>query len=521
MSSYKENAKESFRRVFGKLDVFSLKKNREALEAIENRTSFIPDPENIIEDGTFSNNKRLRKRADRIRGINFISLPMYIKRDCDKKYTYMDLAMHYLVAFLIIAVVAWIFKLNVKSTFVLIGFYFFFGPSMVYHYHRKKFEEHMFGECVRYIEQMIYSFTRKTKVLTALQETRLVVGGRLGQAIDFAIDKIQNGTVRQGEGDIYSAALKEVEAIFPCARVKNLHEFLAEVENVGGKHTTSLDIMLEDLREWDVRTGQFQKNQGVKAVGMLFSIIMSMGTCLFMSSILPADMGGDISGFAVYQILTTIAFIVMFFMYRFVDRKLTKSWVSDDFEMDQEQIDKDCAKINAYFEGKKGLRPTLAINRIKRELDKKFPRWVMRFALLASTRSIPAALHDSIANCPNVMRAELQKLVAAIDENPNGIEPYLDFFAYIDDMPQLRSMMLMVYSLSEYSSDDIDKHVLAIVRRNFMLQATAETIENDESLARFSLYVTLPMIFACVIMMVNVAMIVVNMIDVVTADLQF
>lgn len=517
--SYKDNAKDSFRRIFGKAEDFSLKKNKEDMERLENRTTFIDDSDDVIEEGTFSKDKRLKKKANSVKGINFISLPKFLKRDCDKSFSYLNLAFHYLIAFLIIVVVGWIFKLNYKSILVLLSFYFIFAPSLIYHFHRKKYEQYMFGECVRYVEQMIYSFTRKTKVLTALQETRLVVDGRLGQAIDFAINRIQNGTVK--EGTIYSYALKEVEAILPCSRVKNLHEFLAEVENVGGKHNTSLDIMLEDLREWDVRTGQFQQNQTTKSVGMLFSIIMSMGTCLFMSSILPADMGGDISGFAVYQWLTTIAFIVMFFIYRMVDRKLTKSWIVDDYEMDQDQIDRDCEKIHNYFETGKGLKPTVSINRIKKELEKKFPRWVMRFSLLASTQSIPAALRNSIASCPNVMRRELENLVHEIEMNPTGIEPYLGFFEYIDDMPQLRSMMLMVYSLSEYSSDDIDKHVLSIVRRNYLLQATAETIENDESLARFSLYVTLPMILACIIMMIDVAMVVLNMITFVTSDLHF
>ena len=55
--------------------------------------------------------------------------------------------------------------------------------------------------------------------------------------------------------------------------------------------------------------------------------------------------------------------------------------------------------------------------------------------------------------------------------------------------------------------------------RNYLLQANSEKIANDESLARFSLYVTAPMILACVIMMVDVAMIVLNMITMVSADI--
>lgn len=521
--SNKEAAKASFKRVFG---VFSIKKTKAELEELENRTTFVEEEEpiyqpsgDLIKEGEYSNNRRLKKKASTIRGINLINLPVFLKRDCEKKYSYLNLLLHYTIALLVVALVGWIFKLNIVPVAILYGIYLLFGPAFIYFYHRKKYEKELFSECVRYVEQMLYSFTRKSKVLTALQETRLVIEGKLGKAIDFAINKIQNGTV--AKGDIYSAALKEIEAVLPCSRVKNLHEFLAEVENVGGKHSASLDIMLEDLREWDVRTGQFQENQAVKGMGMLLSIFLSLGTCLFMTNVLPADMGGDISGYGLYQWLTTITLVIMFFIYRVVSRKLTRSWVTDDVEADQEQLDRDYEKIRVYYEEKRGTKPIFAITRIKTELEKKFPRWVMRFALLASTQSIPSALRSSLDSCPNVMRTELERLVEEIDKNPTGIEPYLGFFSYIDDMPQLRSMMLMVYSLSEYSTKDIDKHVLSIVRRNYLLQATAEKIENEENLAKFNLYVTLPMILACVVMMIDVAMIVLNMINTVTADLQF
>lgn len=523
--SHKEAIKKSFERVFGR---FSVKKHAEELEALENRTSFVEEepeeepiyqPEGeIIQEGKFSENKHLKKKADQVKGINFISLRLFLKRDCEKNYSYLNLLIHFLVAFLAIVIIGWIFKLKVIPVVILCAIYFLFGPSLIYFHYRKKYEKGLFAVCSRYIEQMLYSFTRKSKILIALEECRLVIDGKLGKAIDFAIDKIQNG--KNHTGDMYSNALKEIEAILPCSRVKNLHDFLIEVENVGGQHSTALDIMLEDAREWDVRINEFQENQTVKGMGMLLSIIMSLGTCWFMSNILPSDMGGDISGFGLYQWITTISIAVMFFIYRVVERKLTRSWIADDIETDQEQIDRDCEKIKQYFETKKGVKPVFAMQRIKKELDKKFPRWVMRFSLLASSQSIPSALRSSVDNCPNVIRNELVKLVDGIDKSPTGIEPYLEFFGYLD-VPEVRSMMLMIYSLSEYGTQDIDKHVLSIVRRNYLLQANSEKIANNEHLARFSLYVTAPMILACVIMMVDVAMIVLNMITMVSQDIQF
>lgn len=486
------------------------------IEEFDNRTTFIED------EALFSDKKYLKKKADKVKGINFISLPFLLRRDCEVKYTHISLLLHYLVAFLVIVLVGWVYKLKVVAILVLGLTYLIFGPSLVYFHYRKKHEKKRFSDCVRYIEQMLYSFTRKSKIITALEESRLVIDGDVGKAIDFAINKLRHGHAEQNS-TIYESALKEIEAVLPCSRVKNLHEFLSEVENVGGKHTVALDIMLDDLREWDIRTNQFQQNQAIKGTGMLVSILMSLGTCWFMSNILPADMGGDISSFGLYQVLTTISIIVMFFIYRLAARKLTRSWIADDAEVDQDIIDQDCESIKNYYDNNKGTKPVFALLRTQKELAKKFPRWVLRFALLASTRAIPAALRSSISSCPNIMRAELEKLTKAIDENPTGIEPYLDFFGYLkkEELTQIRSMMLMVYSLSEYGSGEIDKHVLSIVKRNYALQAEAEKIQDEERLAKFSLFTTIPMIIACVVMMIDVAMIVINMISTVTADLHF
>lgn len=501
------------------LEKFSVKKVNADMEELDKRQSFIEQDSNeagytpsgkVIREGTYSGNKRLKKKANSIRGINLINLPFFLKRDCGVKLSFLNILLNYIVAFLIIFGVGYIHRLKLIPIIIMCVIYFIFGPSLIYYKHRKKHEKELFEVCTRYIENMLYSFMRKSKILTALQETRLVVTGDVGRAIDFAINKIQNG--RNDEGNTYEVALKEIEAILPCSRVKNLHEFLAEVENVGGKHSTAIDIMLDDVREWDVRVNRFQQDQNVRGISLIISILMSLGTCLFMTRVLPADMGGDISGYLLYQVLTTISIIVMFFIYRVASRKLTRSWVTDSVESDPRALKRDLAKVAEYEKKQSGMKPYLAIERIKTELEKQFPRWVMRFSLLASTHPIPTALRLSLESCPLVIKAELRKLIADIDENPTGIEPYINFFANYK-MPQIRSMMLMIYSLSEFGAADIDKHILSLVKRNYSLQGNAEQIENDEKLARFSLYTTIPMLLACVIMMIDVGMTVLNMIN--------
>ncbi len=472
----------------------------------------IEDEEEALDGQPKAKKPKSSKRhvASQVRGVFFFNLIPMLKQDCEVQYTVLKLVIHYLVAFVAIALIGMLYELQLPYTLALCIVYFVFGPSLIYFSHRKKYEKKKFTSAVRYIEQMIFSFTRNSKLMNSLEETRLLMSGKVADAIDYAIAKLRHG---QSSGDLYDAALVEIENIYPCTRVKNLHEFIKDVERDGGEFSSALDIMLEDVREWDVRTNNFMQEQTVKGMSIVVSILMSLGVCFFMSNVLPDDMGGNISGFALYQIVSTLSLIIMFFIYRFSARKLTSSWVNDDLGEDGRQIKADYQAVKRYVENPSGkIKPILAITRMQTAMEKSFPRWVMRFSLLASRRPIPVALAESSAKAPRVMREELAKLNANLESNPYGVQPYMEFFKDYD-LPQVRSMMMMVYSLGSADTQDIEKHILSIVKRNHLLQAAAEKIEYDEKMALFTLFSTVPMLLACVIMMIDVAMIVMNMLD--------
>lgn len=83
------------------------------IDEFDNLTTFIE------EDAIFSDKNYLKKKADKVKGINFFSLPFLLRRDCEVKYTHINLLLHYLIAFLVIVVVGWAYKLNVIPVLVL------------------------------------------------------------------------------------------------------------------------------------------------------------------------------------------------------------------------------------------------------------------------------------------------------------------------------------------------------------------------------------------------------------------
>lgn len=486
--------------------------NKFIKEAIQNAGSETEEEETEETSSSSFKFKPKRLVANKVSWIHFLNISDLLKEDCEMNYGVKNIVINYVIAFILIALTGLLYELQFPYVLMLCLVYFIFGPSLTYYRHRKKYEQKNFTNVVRYIEQMIYPFTRRSKLLTALEETSLLLSsGRIGQAIEYAIDKLRHG--KSKTNNLYSDALSQIEALYPCTRVKNLHSFIVDVERIGGKHSTAMDIMLDDVREWDVRTNNFQQERVVKGYSLLLSIFMSLGVCFFMTNVLPDDMGGNISGYALYQVLTTISLIVMFLLYLFGSRKLTRSWVNDDLGDDEQRIKSDYETVKKYYENPAGkVKPIFAITRMQTALEKAFPRWVTKFSLLASTKTVPVALTESAADAPIVLQGELNTLIAAIEKDPASVAPYVNFFKDYD-MPQIRSMMMMVYSLGSADNKDIEKHILSIVKRNHLLQATAEKLENEQKLSMFTLYTTVPMLVACVVMMIDVAMIVMNMLN--------
>ena len=75
------------------------------------------------------------------------------------------------------------------------------------------------------MEQLLYSFKRRAKILTALEDTKLLFRqgeSRLYNGIEYAVEHIQSA---QSEGNIYQEAFSEIEKEYGCKRLYKIHDF--------------------------------------------------------------------------------------------------------------------------------------------------------------------------------------------------------------------------------------------------------------------------------------------------------
>lgn len=158
----------------------------------------------------------------------------------------------------VMGVFAWFLKLRVVGiATVLLFLNIIYRKCYVLNQERKR-ERKRFEDVSSYMEQMLASFYRTPKILSALEDTKRIFEGdrertaraersaksgrilkrrndgesdEMYPAIEAAIYQIRTGT--EG-GEIYRKALGEIEKSYGCRRLYRIHDFMIRVEKNGG-----------------------------------------------------------------------------------------------------------------------------------------------------------------------------------------------------------------------------------------------------------------------------------------------
>lgn len=407
------------------------------------------------------------------------------------------------------------YLLKLKVPFVLMMFLseIFVVPLCVKCHYQKKYEEKRFAEVNQYIEQMLYSFKSSKKVLTSLAEILpMFKNSEMGEAISQMMLDIENETLE--------VALKRFENKYNCQKIHQLHEFLYEVETMGGRHENTINLLLEDRDAWETRTSLFQKEKLNKKIVCIASIIASFALVIIMEKALPSSF--DISDNIVSQISAAFVFILDIIFYYIVEKKCSGSILNNLKEKKESTIKKYYEYVENYDSHRefvKGLKmlilpaiiiilgiiknmiPVVVIGlvfsvwflfnykivhhtrlkAVKDEISIQFPRWLMQMALLTQSNSVQVALYKSIPEAPTVLKPELIKLNNALRDNPLSVDPYSNFMSKFD-MPEITSSVKMFYAISSGAGSDTERQIEDIIKKNNRLIDKAERLNFDNAL---------------------------------------
>lgn len=458
---------------------------------------------------------------------------------------------NFIVTMFVVGIIAFIItyllKLQLAYCVVVIAFFVLCTPSMIIASLKYSYERLRFDSVVSYLEQMIYNFRKSEKILTSLEDTKELLTGGIVSTIKKVINYINVGIVQSKDKSLYEEAFSLFEKDYNCTRIKQLHNFLVEVEQNGGEYKEALGILLQDIREWSQRVLEYQQNRRNIRAKVTISIVLAIGTCGAMLNLIPQEFIETMISQPVYHVVTTFVLLLCVTLFVMANNRLGGSYFDLEVEVEAEHY---AMKHYAYLENyvtRKKVKPIIikvllvvplvavelylnipylvvgtvglavlllvqpifkhnaAKKYIMKEIQRTFPDWIRGLIIHLQTNNVHVALKNSLPTAPAVLKPEIESLLVRIEEQPNSIEPYTHFLENYD-LPELKSAVHFLYALSEFGTNDMLAQLNYLVEQNSELQKNAERIQNEDALAGMSIMILAPMLISVIKLMLDMVL---------------
>ena len=365
---------------------------------------------------------------------------------------------------------------------------------------RRLFER--FKDGVMYMEQMIYSFKKQPKIRLALQDAQKIGSSEVKELLEEVIVNIDTNESE----NIYEEALELVEKEYKCKRIRSLHKFLIKIEEHGGEYDNYIDILLQDIKDWNDRTLLFIKNVERVKRNVLISVFSTVITCGFMAYIVPSEYSYTPS--PIYQVASTIMLLMMMGSYLLIVKKMNFDWLKEEQSLNNNQIMRYYNLVEKGYEDydslswSEKLSYKSAKKRMEKELSKCFPDRIREVAINLQNDTVQSAIENSYENSPFILQRPIRKLLLDFEKYPVGIEPYDNLLREFD-LDEIKSSMKMFYSINELGKEQSDQQINSILDRNNKLAGHAEEMKNQDQIGAASMLATIPMIVGIVKIMID------------------
>lgn len=491
--------------------------------------------------------ENLAKRPSIFRLLN----PMALKEQINKLETSNFNAVSYakFLMFSIIGLVAFtfVFKIRLPYALILFAIMVLLLPSVYYVNARNVYEIQRFMDVASYVEQLLYSFKRQPKILLALKDTAVLFEdekhSRLKRCIDEAIEYIQAG---KAEENIYKEAFAIIEKEYGCKRMYKVHEFLVRVENAGGVAEEAIAILLQDRNLWVSRIQNLLQDKNKIRINVTIGIGLSLVVVAMGTYMIPAEFG--ITTSTASQVAKTVTIGIDMIIWYVVQLALGNSLLAVDATTPFEQLERAykivmhegvqskkkrnfilaalltlVGAVLAYFTI--GMKPALVIamfaillatqpsrqykscfKRIRREVEKTFPDWLLALALQMQTDNVQVSIIKTAMDAPMILKEELNQFQEGIEKHPNDLRPYTNFFRKLN-ITDVLTAMKMLYAMAEFGSSDSQEQIKGLVNRNIEIMDKADRMRMEDSLAGISFAMLLPMITGVITLITDLALV--------------
>ncbi len=404
-----------------------------------------------------------------------------------------------------ISTVGAVFKLAAPGFFLVTAVAVCLLPLLVLDMYKKMYEQKRFADAADYMEQVLYSFLKTGKVLSALKESReLFDQGLMRQTLDQAIRHMETGRSDSSLG-ILNESLQIVENRYQCRKIHMIHNLLKNVENYGGEAEDSVMLLLEDLELWKKRGYHLQAEKKKSHTDNVISITVAVVLCAVALYVIDGMKGlfaarSDVNIFQIGIIQASSVLFLLFLYYVYVKsaRSLTAGWLKEESGKEESYIRQCWRIVKDYDSGsvkRKRFGYRLAKKDVTKEMRLALPEWLMEMALLLQHNNVEVAVQKSRERAPAVLWGELDELIGRMKRSPGQAGVYTGFCKEFD-LPEVAGCMKMMHAISENGTGDVRIQMNHFISRVNEMQAAADQLQNQTATFHMRLIFSYPVVAA-------------------------
>lgn len=384
---------------------------------------------------------------------------------------------------------SWFYGLSIVAVCFMAVIWIIFG--LLFERLRKKgeYEKKRFSELSMYMEQLLYTFQRKHKILSSLEDiSAFFPEGDLHEIIIQMLEQMEQG---EGGNESYRLANELIEQAYPCKRLNRMNRFMEHVESYGGESELGIRGLQSDLDLFIKRTELLQGEKRAIKVRIGIAIVVSLLICGVGVHFLPQEFG--IGSLWISQGAALVLVIINLGVYLLAVKKLLTSWLVREEEHPKDFLLRDYHKVKAAKPGKETLGYKIAYARSRKAIVQEFPSWVLEVTLYLDRGNAQMALRKSKQNAHPIIDEAVDELLERLALESEKVEPFLDFLKPYQ-LLFVQSVMKTLYGISEVGSMNGTQQIALLLDRNQQLADQSEAEYNKNAVAGIGLFSLFPML---------------------------
>lgn len=417
---------------------------------------------------------------------------------------------------------------------------FLLVPGIMSGLQKERESSERFLEVCIYLEQMEGAYRKNRRIYQSLLETEMLFrDGKMKEVLQKAVREYEK---EDAGADVSKKALSIIEEAYGCEQMELMHDFFLRNEARGGNPEKAIGILDKRRNAWIEATEKCMSEKK----NMLISVILSTVILFIVSEALMFFLPNEMNVMTKMpeRLAVVIEISCLLCLIRRAIKKNAAEWLEKNSERPEKDIKREYLFIENY-DAKRALFSSikwaclpaglmllsyllsksflsfaigfpitiLMLNqhkldyalkkkRIKKEIERDYPKWLLGVILFMETESVQGAVFKSKDTAPNILKYPLEKMWETLQKFPTKPDAYFQFLEDYD-VPRVHESMKLLYAISTGKGGNTKEQMLQIVEKNNTMTMQSERMKNDNKVAGMMGYLFYPVLPVGVKMMAD------------------